>query len=494
MKYICSIYQSSSASTAYVFDLNFNLVSSAKVPLECTFPNPGWVNQDPEIIYQSSIQAIKRALDDQSISPQELYGIAISNQRETTIVWDKESAEAISPALVWQSRQSAFYCEDMKKKGFVPFVKKKTGLIIDAYFSASKIRFILDEQNAQEKAEKGDVLFGTVDSYLIYRMSGHRIHVSDVSNASRTLLMNIDSCTWDPKLCEIWNIPMAMLPRIVNHNSMIGMCDASIFGIEVPIITSIANQQAALLGQSGIHVGDVKNTYGSGCFLLMNTGDQHIDSKNGLVSTVAWKRAGKTTYALEGSVYSAGMNFQWLKDGLKVIDALEEVESIAKSVENDSGVVFIPAFVGLAAPYWRQDLKAALFGITRGTSLAHIIRASVESLAFQSLDVIKAMEQDTHFKIKRLFVDGDFSTYDFLMEFQSGILNVEVLRPLILETTGLGAAKMAALILGLIDENHFESSLLIEKHFHPQLSDSERSELLSGWKDAMQALLSYRKQ
>lgn len=493
MKYICSIYQSSSASTAYIFDLNFNLIAGSKVNLECTFPNPGWVNQDANEIYESSVKAIKEALKKASIESKDLYGIAISNQRETTIVWDKESAQAISPALVWQSRQSAFYCEDMKKKGFVPFVKKKTGLIIDAYFSASKIRFILDEQNAQERAEKGEVLFGTVDSYLIYRLSGHKIHVCDVSNASRTLLMNIDTCAWDPKLCEIWNIPMAMLPKIVDHSEVIGRCDASIFGHEVPIITSIANQQAALLGQSGIHVGDVKNTYGSGCFLLMNTGSKHIDSKNGLVSTVAWKRNGQTTYALEGSVYSAGMNFQWLKDGLQVINALEEVESISKSVENDSGVVFIPAFVGLAAPYWRQDLKAALFGITRGTSLAHIIRASVESLAFQSMDVLKAMEQDTHLKIKRLFVDGDFSTYDFLMEFQAGILNVDVLRPMVLDTTGLGAAKMAALILGLIDDNHFESSLRIEKHFKAHLSDSERSELISGWKDAMQALLSYRK-
>ncbi len=493
-KVIFVLQQGTSFSRAILFDENFNMVAKSQTKVECDYPHPAWVNQDATKMFESIQWVVHEALTQANLNVSDLAAISIVNQRETTIMWDKTTHEPITPALVWQSRQSSFYCEDMKKKGYVPFVKKRTGLMIDAIFSASKIRFILDEHaECQAKAECGNILFGTVDTWLIYKLTGGKVHVTDVTNASRTLLMNIDTCEWDPKLCEIWNIPMSVLPKIVDNNEIVGVTDASIFGAEIPIASVIASQHASLFGQMCIRKGDVKNTYGTGCFLLMNTGQDKVVSKQGLVSTIAWRKSGEVSYALEGSVFSAGEAIHWLRDGLRLIENAGEIESLSRSVEDDEGVVFIPAFVGLGAPYWRSDLKAAMFGITRSTSMAHIVRASVEALAFQSYDMLKLMEIDSGMKVKKILVDGEFAKYDFLLEFQAGISNAEVVRPRIHETAAFGGAMMAALSLKWVkSEEELLSIFSEEKVFKPALSATQRSEALKHWKDSVSALLSYK--
>ena len=493
-KVICVIQQGTSFSRAILFDEQFNIVAKAQTTLECDYPHPTWVNQDANKMFESVQNVVSEALTQANLNVTDLAGISIVNQRETTIMWDKVTQDPIAPALVWQSRQSAFYCEDMKKKGYVPFVKKRTGLMIDAIFSASKIRFILDEHSeCQEKAECGNILFGTVDTWLIYKLTNGKVHVTDVTNASRTLLMNIDTCEWDEKLCDIWNIPMHILPKIVDNNEIVGYTDKAVFGAEVPIASVIASQHASLFGQMAIKKGDVKNTYGTGCFLLMNTGNEKVISKQGLVSTIAWRKNKEVTYALEGSVFSAGEAIFWLRDGLRLIESAGEVESLSRSVQDDEGVVFVPAFVGLGAPYWRSDLKAAMFGITRSTSIAHIVRASVEALAFQSYDMIKLMELDSNMKVNKILVDGEFSKYDFLLEFQAGILNVDVVRPKIHETAAFGGAMMAALSLGWVKSmDELEKVFSEEKVFTSKLSLTQRSEALKHWKDSVSALLSYK--
>ncbi len=493
-KVICVIQQGTSFSRAILFDENFSIVAKAQTKLECDYPHPAWVNQDANKMFESVQKVVQEALTQARMKVSDLAGISIVNQRETTIMWDKNTHEPIAPALVWQSRQSSFYCEDMKKKGYVPFVKKRTGLMIDAIFSASKIRFILDEHSeCQVGASCGDILFGTVDTWLIYKLTAGKVHVTDVSNASRTLLMNIDTCEWDAKLCDIWGIPMSILPKIVDNNEIVGHTDKDVFGAEIPIASVIASQHASLFGQMCIHKGDVKNTYGSGCFLLMNTGDQKIVSKKGLISTIAWRKNGEVTYALEGSVFSAGEAIHWLRDGLRLIESAGEIENLSRSVEDDEGVVFVPAFVGMGAPYWRSDLKAAMFGITRSTSIAHVVRASVEALAFQSRDMIKLMEMDSGLKVQEIYVDGEFSKYDFLLEFQSGISNFNVIRPKIHETAAFGGAMMAALSLGWVEsELDLYNKWSEEKIFTPQMSVTQRSEALKHWKDSVSALLSYK--
>lgn len=493
-KLICSIQQGTSFSRALLFDEKFNVVVKSQIAVNCDYPHPGWVHQDANRIFESIQEVVKNVLEQAQVSVTDLAGIAITNQRETTIIWDKETQQPVAPALVWQSRESAFYCEDMKQKGYVPFVKKRTGLMIDAMFSASKIRFILDEHSeCQNRANCGDLLFGTVDSWLIFKLTNGKVHVSDVTNASRTLLMDIDKCEWDPKLCEMWNIPMSILPKIVGNNEIIGYTDASVFGAEIPIAAVIGSQHASLFGQMCVEKGDVKNTYGTGCFLLMNTGSERIVSKQGLVNTIAWCINDEVTYALEGSVFSAGEAIHWLRDGLRLIESAGEIESLARSVEDDEGVVFVPAFVGLGAPYWRSDLKAAMFGISRTTSLAHIVRASVEALAFQSRDMLKLMELDSNTKVKKIYVDGEFSKYDFLLEFQAGILNAEVVRPEHKETAAFGAAMLAALSLGWVkDVNELTDMWTDGTIFSSKMSQTQRSETLKHWKDSVNALLSYK--
>lgn len=494
MTYICAIDQGTSSTRAIIFDENLNSVASASVELKTEYPFPGWVNQDALEIFESVLTVVKKALHKASLSATDLSALAITNQRETTVVWDKKTGLPIFNALVWQSRQSAFYCEDLKSKGYEPYIKKKTGLVLDAYFSASKIRFILDEiENGQERAEKGELAFGTIDSWLVYKLSQGLNHVTDVSNASRTLLLNIETCTWDPKLCEIFNVPMNMLPNIVDTSEVVGECDASFFGAPIKIAALVGDQQAALFGQLCTTPGDVKNTYGTGCFLLMNTGAQKIESKHGLVSTIAWRKNNQVVYALEGSVFVAGAAIQWLRDGLKLIKSSSDTQKYAESIEDNGGVVMVPAFVGLGAPYWRSDVKGAIFGLTRGTQDAHLIRATLESLAFQSLDVITAMEEDAGVKLKKLLVDGGASQNDFLMQFQAGIANVDVIRPTILETTALGAALFAGLAIGLFkNEEELKAHWKEEKRFVPNMEASLRSHALSQWQAAITAVLAYK--
>lgn len=493
-KIICAIDQGTSSSRALLFDQDLNVLSVAQTEINADYPNPGWVQQDPEEIFASVVAVVNEALIKAHLSGTDISAIAITNQRETTIVWDKATGHPVYPALVWQSRQSAFYCEDMKAKGFEPFIKKRTGLMIDAYFSASKIRFILDEiEDGQARADAGELLFGTVDSWLVYQLTKGKVHVTDASNASRTLLMNIENCTWDPKLLAIWNIPENMLPKIVDTSGVVGKTDESWFNAEIPIAALVGDQQAALYGQLCLESGDVKNTYGTGCFLLMNTGERKIESKHGLVTTVAWRKDGKTVYALEGSVFVAGAAIQWLRDGLKMIRSSSETEAICKSVEDANGVIVVPSFVGLGAPYWKSDVKGAIFGLTLGTSDAHLIRATVESLAYQTADVVKAMEEDSGLKLKKLQVDGGASLNDFLMEFQAGLLNTEVIRPVISETTALGAALLGGLAVGIFNtEEELNKHWKADKSFTPVMGRPERLRRMDQWHNAIQAVLDYK--
>ncbi len=494
MNYICAIDQGTSSSRALIFDQDLNCCASAQIALNAFYPNPGWVEQDPLEILNSVISVVKEALDKAHLNASQLTTFAITNQRETTIVWDKETGEAVYPAIVWQSRQSSFYCDDLKQKGFEPFVKKKTGLVIDSYFSASKIRFILDEiENGQERAEKGELLFGTIDTWLVYHLSKGKYFVSDVSNASRTLLMNIEKCEWDVKLLDIWNIPLNMCAEIVDTAGDIAVCDKAWFGYDVPISAIVGDQQAALFGQLCLDEGDVKNTYGTGCFLLMNTGDKRIESKNGLLTTLAWRKKGQITYALEGSVFVAGAAIQWLRDGLHFIQESADSEKVALSVDSSEGIVVVPAFVGLGAPYWQSDVKGAIFGLTRGTTDAHIVRATLESLALQTYDVVQAMQDDSLIKLTKLQVDGGASLNNYLMEYQAGILGVDVIRPLISETTALGACMLAGLAVGMFkNEEELIQKWKSERLFKPNMSKSNQLDSLKQWKRAITAVLSFK--
>lgn len=491
--YICAIDQGTSSTRAMIFDETMCVISTASLPLETFYPHPGWVEQDAMVIFESVLEVVKKALSQASLEAKDISALAITNQRETTVVWDKQSGYPVRKALVWQSRQSAFYCEDLKSKGFEPFIQKRTGLVIDAYFSASKIRFVLDEiEDGQVRAEKGELLFGTIDSWLVYQLTQGRTHITDVSNASRTLLMNIDTCEWDPKLLDIWNIPACMLPKIVDTSQVVAHTDASFFGENIAIASLVGDQQAALFGQLCLHPGDVKNTYGTGCFLLMNTGTQKIESKHGLVTTVAWRKNNQTIYALEGSVFIAGAAIQWLRDGLHLIQTSSESETKALTVSDNGGVTVVPAFVGLGAPYWRSDIKGAIFGLTRGTTDAHIVRATLESLAFQSADVVKAMEEDAGLKLKKLQVDGGASLNNFLMNFQAGILDTEVIRPQISETTALGAALLAGLAVGVYkNEEDLYQHWKQDQSFNSTMSKSTRHNAKLQWQHAIRAVLAY---
>ena len=494
MNYICAIDQSTSSSRAMIFDKDLNICASYQQSIKSYYPNPGWVEQDPQEILDSVIYAIREVLQQAHLDASDIMAFAITNQRETTIVWDKETGKAVYPAIVWQSRQSTFYCEDLKQKGFEPFIKKKTGLVIDSYFSASKIRFILDEiKDGQERAEKGELLFGTVDTWLVYHLSNGKHFVSDVSNASRTLLMNIDKCEWDEKLLDIWNIPASMCATIVDSSGDLAVCDEKWFGKEVPITAIVGDQQSALFGQLCLNAGDVKNTYGTGCFMLMNTGESRIDSKKGLLTTIAWRKNGKITYALEGSVFVAGDAIQWLKDGIHFIDKSSDCEKLACTVESSNGVIVVPAFIGLGAPYWQSDVKGAMFGLTRGTTDAHIVRATLESLALQTYDVVQAMQEDSLIKLTKLQVDGVVSLNNYLMEYQAGILGVDVIRPMISETTALGACMLAGLATNLFEnENELIQKWKTEHVFKPNMSKSTQMDILEQWKRAVRAVLSFK--
>ena len=425
------------------------------------------------------------------IRSEQIAAIGITNQRETSVIWEKESGQPIGFAIVWQSRQSDSYCQRLKEEGREAWIREKTGLQLDPYFSASKIRFLLDRHGLQERAERGELCFGTIDSWLVWKMSNGKKHITDVSNASRTMLMNLETLDYDEELLALWNIPRCLLPKIVDTSGMLAVCE-TVFASAIPITAVVGDQQAALFGQTCFDGGDVKNTYGTGCFLLMNTKDRIIRSKHGLVTCVGWRIQGVCDYVLEGSVFVAGAAVQWLRDGLHLITTSAESEERARLVESSDGVIVVPAFTGLGAPYWKPQVKGAMFGLTRGTRQEHIIRATLESLAYQSCDVITAMEEDAGMKIHHLQVDGGASRNSFLMQFQSDLLNATVIRSTISETTALGAAYLAGLAIGYWkDQAAIKEQFQIARRYVPTIDPQTRERLLKGWKKAVQAAIAF---
>ena len=490
-KYILAIDQGTTSSRAMIIDENLNIVSSFQQEVANTFPHPGWVLMDGYEIWVSVEYVCIKAVEKAKINIQDIAAIGITNQRETTIVWDKKTGLPVYDALVWQSRQSAGICEEISKKGYGPLIKETTGLTVDPYFSASKIRWILDNiEDGDERAKKGELLFGTVDSWLVYKLTKGKVHVTDVTNASRTMLMNLKTLDWDDKMLQIFNIDRSMLPKICDSSQIYGYTD--LLGVQIPICSICGDQQSALFGQMCFEKGQCKNTYGTGCFLLFNAGNEPIYSKYDLITSVAWIIKDEVVYVLEGSVFVAGAAIQWLRDGLKVIDNAAQTETIAKSLSDSAGVYVVPAFTGLGAPYWSQNTRGAIFGLTRGTTTNHIIRATLESLAYQSYDVIEAMQKDTNTKITSLQVDGGASNNDYLMQFQADILQTEIARPSNFETTALGAAMLAGLSSGLFkDKKDLLSKKEIDKVYQPQLDKNTVNDLIEGWKKAINSVLMF---
>ncbi len=489
MKYLLAIDQGTTSSRAMIFDENINVMAIAQKEIESYYPKPGWVEQNADEIYASVIAVIFEALTKAGLRMNQINAIGITNQRETTVIWDKDNGKPVYFALVWQSRQTNDICERVRAQNVEAIIKAKTGLVIDSYFSASKIRWVLDKiPDGQRKAENGELMFGTIDTWLVYKLTNHNVHVTDVSNASRTLLMDINSLKWDDELLSFWNIPKAILPEIKSTSEVYGLTATEIVNAEVPIAALVGDQQASLFGQACFNAGDVKNTYGTGCFLLMNIGDKVKMSLNGLVTTVAWQLKDQICYALEGSVFVAGAAIQWLRDGIKIIGNATESEQMAKEVSDNGGVYVVPSFVGMGAPYWDADVKGAMFGITRGTTKAHLVRATLESLAYQTYDVLKAMESDTGFDVKLLKVDGGASRNNFLMQFQADILQANIKRAMVNETTALGAAFLAGLAVGVwesIDEIKEKWKNDIE--FTPIMDQAESDKLLQSWHKAVNA-------
>lgn len=490
--YVMAIDQGTTSTRAILFDQTSNIVGVAQKELENFYPQPGWVEQNANDIWASVVGVIFEVLAKTGIKDSEVVAIGITNQRETTVVWDKETGQPIYFAIVWQSRQSDSYCEAFKKQGLEEMIKEKTGLLLDPYFSASKIRWILDHvEHAQERAEQGELLFGTMDTWLLWKLSEGKKHMSDVSNASRTMLMNLKTLTYDEELLALWNIPRCMLAEIRDTSEVYGVT-SGLFDHPIPIASLVGDQQAALFGQTCFEAGNVKNTYGTGCFLLMNTKDKIIHSKNGLVTCVGWRIHGETDYVLEGSVFVAGAAIQWLRDGLKIIHDSSESQSRATRVPSSNGVYVVPAFTGLGAPYWKPQVSGAMFGLTRGTTQDHIVRATVESLAYQTYDVLAAMQEDSGLTITQLQVDGGASRNDFLLQFQSDLLQANVVRSTISETTALGAAYLAGLAVGFWkNKQDIADQFLIAQTFTPVEDEEKRRARLDGWKKAIHAVMEF---
>ena len=466
-QYILSLDQGTTSSRAIVFNKQGAIVCMAQEEFTQFFPKPGWVEHDPNEILNTQTAVIEKALAQKGLSGKDIAAIGITNQRETVVVWDKQTGSPVYNAIVWQDKRTADYCDQLKNEGKSAEIRQKTGLVIDAYFSGTKVKWILDHvPGAREKAVKGDLLMGTIDAWLVWNFTKGAQHITDVTNASRTLLFNINTMTWDAELLALFDIPAQMLPEVKESSEIYGHTSLGGSDHKIPIAGIAGDQQAALFGQMCTQPGMVKNTYGTGCFMLMNIGDTPIVSQNNLLTTVAWKIKGKTTYALEGSVFIAGAVVQWLRDGLKMIDQSSEVEALAATVDHTDGVYFVPAFTGLGAPYWDQHAKGTLFGLTRGSTNAHIARASLESIAFQTMDMLKAMEADAKISIKELRVDGGATVNNLLMQFQSDVLNTKTVRPQIVETTAMGAAFLAGLAVGYwTDFKEIESIWTTDKTF-----------------------------
>ena len=490
-QYILALDQGTSSSRAIVFDRKGLIRSVAQREFTQLFPKPGWVEHNPHEIWSSQASVIAEAIAAIDINGLNIAGIGITNQRETTIVWDAETEEPVYNAIVWQDRRTSEYCDRLKADGKTEFIREKTGLIIDAYFSATKIKWILDNvAGARERAEKGKLMFGTVDTWLIWRLTRGEVHVTDVSNASRTMLFNIHTLQWDEELLELFDIPASMMPAVKSSSEVYGATKTTIFAHKVPIAGIAGDQQAALFGQMCVEPGAVKNTYGTGCFLLMNSGEKPIASANNLLTTIAWKIGDKVNYALEGSIFVGGSVVQWLRDGLGIIRSSSEIEELAASVPDTNGVYFVPALTGLAAPYWDQYARGAISGISRGTTAAHIARAALEGIAYQTLDIVGAMQRDSGITLRELKVDGGAARNDLLMQFQSDLLDTRVIRPSVTETTALGAAYLAGLAVGYWDSiDDIKRQWQAERIFEPTTDRAHIAEAVEGWKDAVRRVL-----
>lgn len=489
-KYILTLDQGTTSSRAMLVDKKGNVAGVAQQEFKQYFPQPGWVEHDANEIWGSVLACIARVLGENSVEPQQIEAIGITNQRETTVIWDKETGRPIYHALVWQSRQTEEITKDLREKGLEPLFRSKTGLILDPYFSGSKIKWLLDNvEGAREKAENGQLLFGTIDTWLVWKLSGGEAHVTDYSNASRTLIYNIHDLQWDDELCDILTVPKQILPEVKPSSEVYAnTAGYHFFGLNVPISGIAGDQQAALFGQNCFESGMVKNTYGTGCFMLMNTGEKAVTSEHGLLTTIAWGLDGKVTYALEGSIFVAGSSIQWLRDSMRMIKDAAHTEEYANRIESTEGVYVVPAFTGLGTPYWDSEARGAVFGLTRGSGKEHFIRATLESLGYQTRDVLKVMEQESGITLKTLRVDGGAVKNNFLMQFQSDILNVPVERPVNNESTALGAAYLAGLAVGFW-ENLDQVSLnwAQDKIFKPTMAEEQREKLYKGWQKAVQA-------
>ena len=496
-KYIMALDQGTTSSRAILFDKEGNIIATSQKEFTQIYPKPGWVEHNAMEIWGSQSGVMREVLETNSISPNEIAAIGITNQRETTIVWDKNTGKPIYNAIVWQCRRTSEICDEIEANGYKDMIKDKTGLILDAYFSGTKIKWILDNvEGAREKAENGELLFGTVDTWLIWNLTRGKVHVTDYSNASRTMLYNIKELKWDDEILELLNIPKSMLPKVKPSSCIYGNTDEQMLaGAQIPIAGCAGDQQSALFGQTCFEEGSAKNTYGTGCFMLMNTGEKPVESKNGLLTTIAWGVDGKVEYALEGSIFVGGAVIQWLRDELKILYNAKQSEFYATSVEDTNGVYVVPAFTGLGAPHWNMYARGCVMGLTRGANREHLVRASLESIAYQVKDVLHAMEEDSGLKLVGLKVDGGASANNFLMQFQSDILDTNINRPKVVETTALGAAYLAGLAVGFYSsKDDIKNSWIIDKEFKPNMEEAKRANLYKGWKKAVQRSLDWAKE
>ena len=485
--YVLAIDQGTTSCRAILFDHSSAVVGVAQKEFTQYYPQPGWVEHDANEIWSTQLAVVRQVVQEAGVSPEDLVGIGITNQRETTVLWDRATGEPVHRAIVWQDRRTASICEQLKADGHENMIRSKTGLVVDAYFSGTKVKWILDQDaGLRARAEAGEICFGTIDTWLIYKLTGGEVHATDHSNASRTLMFNISSLEWDSDLLGALQVPAAVLPEVRNSSGDFGVTCKEIFGgAAVPIAGVAGDQQAALFGQACFEPGMAKNTYGTGCFMLMNTGQKQFASENGLLTTIAWGMDGKVEYALEGSIFVAGAAVQWLRDEVHMIDESPDSEYYATKVPDTGGVYLVPAFVGLGAPYWNMHARGAIFGLTRGTNKAHIIRATLESIAYQTRDVLEAMEQDSNIKLQKLRVDGGATANNFLMQFQADILDVPVERPEVTETTALGAAYLAGLARGFWDKSQISQQWRVDREFPVEMEGEQRDSLYKGWKDAV---------
>lgn len=495
-KYILALDQGTTSSRAILFDKDGQIIATAQKEFTQLFPQPGWVEHDPKEIWHTQLEVAREVVAKANIRPSQVEAIGITNQRETTVIWDRQTGEPIYNAIVWQDRRTAAFCDQIKANGHEDFIRSSTGLVVDAYFSGTKVNWILNHvEGAREKAHQGRLCFGTIDSWLIWNLTKGAVHVTDYSNASRTMMYNINDLKWDNRLLEILDVPSSLLPAVVSSSQIVGVTHPDVFfDVEIPIAGIAGDQQSALFGQACFEPGMAKNTYGTGCFMLMNTGYKPVASQNGLITTIAWGIDGKVEYALEGSVFIAGAAIQWLRDGLKMLDSAQDSEFYALKVPDTGGVYVVPAFAGLGAPYWDMYARGAIFGLTRGTNKAHIIRATLESLAYQTYDLLQAMEQDSEIQLKTLKVDGGASANNLLMQFQADILDTQVERPAVIETTALGAAYLAGLAVGFYTKEGIIKNKNIEARYQPKMKEEKRKILLKGWKKAVKRSMEWEKE